>query len=200
MARDKTTRKLDPTRGSPASAEKTIISIRMPVEILSFIEGESRARGAALGLKGEDLENSINITAQINRTLEAFRSWFGLPAIVADAVEKDRAALGLGRLEYLRGRGVISGTSRARTRRAAMPSGSGPPWRQHCRRQRPSREVRFNVPAPTPSVSRMSPRLRPIAVDCRATPWTAPEIANDWGENGFRRKGVHHRAVGHHPQ
>jgi hypothetical protein len=101
MAREKTPRKLEPTRGSPASAEKTIISIRMPVEILSFVEGESRARGAALGLKGQDLENSINITAQINRTLEAFRAWFGLPAIVADAVEKDRAALGLGRLEYL---------------------------------------------------------------------------------------------------
>jgi hypothetical protein len=101
MAREKTTRKLEPTRGSPASAEKTIISIRMPVEILSFVEGESRARGAALGLKGDDLENAINITAQINRTLEAFRSWFGLPAIVADALEKDRAALGLGRLEYL---------------------------------------------------------------------------------------------------
>jgi hypothetical protein len=101
MAREKTTRKLEPTRGSPASAEKTIISIRMPIEILSFVEGESRARGAALGLKGDDLENSINITAQINRTLEAFRSWFGLPAIVADAVEKDRAAIGLGRLEYL---------------------------------------------------------------------------------------------------
>jgi hypothetical protein len=101
MGGEKTTRKLEPSRGSPASAEKTIISIRMPIEILSFVEGESRARGAALGLKGVDLESSINITAQINRTLEAFRCWFGLPAIVADAVEKDRAALGLGRLEYL---------------------------------------------------------------------------------------------------
>jgi hypothetical protein len=101
MAREKTTRKLEPTRGSPASPEKTIISIRMPIEILSFVEGESRARGAALGLKGEDLDHAVNITAQINRTLEAFRSWFGLPAIVADAVEKDRGALGLGRLEYL---------------------------------------------------------------------------------------------------
>ena len=33
--------------------------------------------------------------------LEALRSWFGLPAMVADAVERDRDALGLGRLEYL---------------------------------------------------------------------------------------------------
>ena len=92
---------LEVTRGSQASAEKTIISIRMPIEVLNFVEGESRARAAALGLKGEDLESAINVTAQINRMLEALRSWFGLPAIVAEAVEKDRAALGLGRLEYL---------------------------------------------------------------------------------------------------
>ena len=92
---------LEVTRGSQASAEKTIISIRMPIEVLHFVEGESRARAAALGLKGEDLESAINVTAQINRMLEALRSWFGLPAIVAEAIEKDRAALGLGRLEYL---------------------------------------------------------------------------------------------------
>ncbi len=92
---------LEPSRGVAASAEKSIISVRMPVEVLRFVEDESRTRGAALGLKGPDLENAINITAQINRTLEALRSWFGLPAIVAEAVEKDRAALGLGRLEYL---------------------------------------------------------------------------------------------------
>ena len=92
---------LESSRGSPASAEKTIISIRMPVEVLHFVEGESRARAAGLGLKGEDLEGAINITAQINRMLESLRSWFGLPAIVAEAVEKDRATLGLGRLEYL---------------------------------------------------------------------------------------------------
>jgi len=91
----------EPTRGVAASAEKSIISIRMPVEVLNFVEGESRARAAALGLKGADLESAINITAQINRMLEGLRSWFGLPAIVAEAAEKDRAALGLGRLEYL---------------------------------------------------------------------------------------------------
>ena len=101
MARDKITRKAEPTRGSQASAEKTIISIRMPIEVLNFVEGESRSRAASLGLKGADVEGAINITAQINRMLESLRSWFGLPAMVADAVEKDRAALGLGRLEYL---------------------------------------------------------------------------------------------------
>jgi hypothetical protein len=101
MAREKRSRKTEPSRGSPASAEKTIISIRMPIEILNFVEGESRSRAATLGLKGDELEGAINITAQINRMLESLRSWFGLPAIVADVVEKDRAALGLGRLEYL---------------------------------------------------------------------------------------------------
>ena len=73
----------------------------MPLEILSFVEGESRARAAGLGLKGDDLESAINVTAQINRMLEALRCWFGLPAIVAEAAERDRASLHLGRLEYL---------------------------------------------------------------------------------------------------
>ena len=99
--REKAARRTESTRGSQASAEKTIISIRMPIEILHFVEGESRARAASLGLKGDDLEGAINITGQINRTLEAFRSWFGLPAVVAEAIEKDRAALGLGRLDYV---------------------------------------------------------------------------------------------------
>ena len=100
--KDRAVRKAsESTRGSPASAEKSIISIRMPIEVLNFVEGESRSRAAGLGLKGADLEGAINITAQINRMLEALRTWFGLPAIVAEAAEKDRAALGLGRLEYL---------------------------------------------------------------------------------------------------
>lgn len=83
------------------SSEKTVVSIRMPIEVLRFVEDQSRIRAAALGLKGADLESAINVTAQINRTLEAVRSWFGLPAMVAESVEKDRDALGLGRLEYL---------------------------------------------------------------------------------------------------
>ncbi len=100
--RDRSSAKpIEPSRGVAASAEKSIISIRMPIEVLNFVEGESRARAAGLGLKGADLESAINITAQINRMLEGLRSWFGLPAIVAEAAEKDRSALGLGRLEYL---------------------------------------------------------------------------------------------------
>jgi hypothetical protein len=100
-SRERTPRKVELTRGSQASPEKTIVSIRMPLEVLSFVEGESRARAAALGLRGEDLESAINITAQINRMLESLRSWFGLPLLVAEAIEKDRGALGLGRIEYL---------------------------------------------------------------------------------------------------
>jgi hypothetical protein len=76
--RDRSSAKpLEPSRGVAASAEKSIISIRMPVEVLTFVEGESRARAAALGLKGADLESAINITAQINRMLEGLRNWFG---------------------------------------------------------------------------------------------------------------------------
>jgi hypothetical protein len=102
MARERTVRRIpETTRGSAASAEKAIVSIRMPIEILAFVEAEARARAAALGLRGGELESAVNVTATINRTLDAFRSWFNLPGIVAELVEKDRAALGLGRLEYL---------------------------------------------------------------------------------------------------
>jgi hypothetical protein len=73
----------------------------MPVEVLNIVEGESRARAATLGLTGTDREGTISIAAQINRMLKGLRRWFGLPAIVAEAEDKDRAALGLGRLEYL---------------------------------------------------------------------------------------------------
>jgi hypothetical protein len=78
-----------------------LAGIRIPVEVLNFAEGESRARAATLGLTDADLEGAINITAQINRMLEGQRSWYGLPAIVAEVAEKDCAVLGLGRLEYL---------------------------------------------------------------------------------------------------
>jgi len=113
---------LEPSRGVAASAEKSIISIRMPVEVLKFIEDESRARAAALGLKGADLENAINITAQINRTLDSLRSWFSLPAIVAEAAEKDRAALGLPALRGHR-------EERARLRPRGLSAREGL-WRQ----------------------------------------------------------------------
>ncbi len=83
------------------SGEKSIVSIRMPAEILEFIEREARARAAALGLKGEDLEAAVNVTATVNRILEGVRTWFALPGMVVDALERDRAELALGRLEYL---------------------------------------------------------------------------------------------------
>jgi hypothetical protein len=86
---------------SRTTTEKSIVSVRMPAELVAFVEEEARARAAALGLKGEAVEAAVNMTATINRTLEAFRTWFGLPSIVAEAIERDRAALGLGRLEYL---------------------------------------------------------------------------------------------------
>ena len=97
MARADRKNRTEPTR----SAEKTIVSIRMPVEVLEFVEREARARAAGLGLNGEDLDAAINITATINRTLEAIRSWFALPSVVVDALESDRDALGLGRVDYL---------------------------------------------------------------------------------------------------
>jgi hypothetical protein len=83
------------------SAEKTIVSVRMPAELVAFVQDEARARAVALGLAGDDLEAAVNMTATINRTLEAMRSWFALPGVVVEAVERDRAALGLGRVEYL---------------------------------------------------------------------------------------------------
>ena len=85
----------------PRSGEKSIVSIRMPAEILAFIEREARARAAALGLKGEDLHGPVNVTATVNGILEAVRTWFALPSVVVEVLERDRAELNLGRLEYL---------------------------------------------------------------------------------------------------
>jgi hypothetical protein len=44
---------------------------------------------------------STDLTPHVNRYLEGLRSWFGLPDAAVRLLDADRAAMKLGRFEYL---------------------------------------------------------------------------------------------------
>ncbi len=87
------------------SSEKTVLSVRMPMEVAAFIQEEARARALAAGVSESDLpepgERALNMTKMVNTILDAVRTYFSLPAVLVEKLEADRKALQLTRLEYL---------------------------------------------------------------------------------------------------
>jgi hypothetical protein len=71
----------------PAS-DKVMQTFRMPRVLVGF-------------LKAEGARNGRDLTAQVLRILEGFRSHFGLPEAAAALLEADRRRLGMERYEYL---------------------------------------------------------------------------------------------------
>ena len=67
-----------------------------PPALKARIMAEVEREAALLAAAGPEADRPARAPAPARR-----RTWFGLPAIVAEAIERDRAALGLGRLEYL---------------------------------------------------------------------------------------------------
>jgi len=90
---------------SSRSGEKTVLSIRMPMEVATFIQEEARARALAAGVSEKELpepgERALNLTRMVNTILDAVRTYFSLPAVLVERLEADRKALKLTRLEYL---------------------------------------------------------------------------------------------------
>jgi hypothetical protein len=90
---------------TPRTGEKAVLSVRMPMELANFIQEEARARALAAGVAEKDLpepgERALNLTRMVNTILDAFRTYFSLPAILVERLEADRKALKLGRLDYL---------------------------------------------------------------------------------------------------
>jgi hypothetical protein len=70
------------------TGEKVMLTFRMPLELAAFV-------------KVEALKGGRDVTAHVNRWLEGFRSYFGLPSAAQAVLEADRKALGLDRFEYL---------------------------------------------------------------------------------------------------
>jgi hypothetical protein len=63
-------------------------TFRMTRELVTFLRGDADSRG-------------LDLTAYVNKMLDGFRTWFGLPHAAAVLLDADREALGLHRYEYL---------------------------------------------------------------------------------------------------
>ena len=65
-----------------------LAAFRIPRQLHGTMAEESRAEG-------------LDLTAYVNRLFDGFLHYFGLPGIIRENLERDRAALGLSRYEYL---------------------------------------------------------------------------------------------------
>jgi hypothetical protein len=83
MAKEKAGRE-DPFQ----STEKVMQTFRMTRELVAFLKNEASAKG-------------LDLTAYVNRMLEGVRTWFALPDAASHLLEADRAALNMGRYEYI---------------------------------------------------------------------------------------------------
>jgi hypothetical protein len=63
-------------------------AFRIPRHLHVAMTEESRAEG-------------LDLTAYVNRLFDGFLNHFGLPSIVRESLERDRAALGFNRYDYL---------------------------------------------------------------------------------------------------
>ena len=70
------------------TTERIMQTFRMPRDLVVFLKAEAAASGR-------------DLTPHVNRYLEGLRSWFGLPEAAVRLLDADRAAMKLGRFEYL---------------------------------------------------------------------------------------------------
>lgn len=75
--------------GTPSlSSTRTMVAFRIPTPLHGEITKEALAA-------------SLDLTSFVNRALAGYMHYFGLPTpVVEEALERDRAQLGLGRFEY----------------------------------------------------------------------------------------------------
>jgi hypothetical protein len=71
-----------------SSTEKLMQTFRMPRELVTFLRSEADRNGR-------------DLTAFVNRHLEALRTWFGLPEAASTLLDADRELLKMERYEYL---------------------------------------------------------------------------------------------------
>jgi len=90
---------------TPRTGEKAVLSVRMPMELATFIQEEARARALAAGVAEKEIpepgDRALNLSRMVNTILDAFRTYFSLPVVLVERLEADRKALKLGRLDYL---------------------------------------------------------------------------------------------------
>jgi hypothetical protein len=71
-----------------SSTEKLMQTFRLPRELVAF-------------LKADAAKNGLDLTAYVNKMLDAVRTWYGLPLAAAQLLEADREGLKMRRYEYL---------------------------------------------------------------------------------------------------
>ena len=71
-----------------STSEKTMQTFRLPRELVAFLRAEATQRG-------------LDLTAYVTRILDAFMTYYGLPAAAVSLLESDREALRMGRYEYV---------------------------------------------------------------------------------------------------
>jgi hypothetical protein len=90
---------------APRTGEKAVLSVRMPMELATFIQEEARARALAAGVAETEIpepgDRALNLSRMVNTILDAVRTYFSLPVVLVERLEADRKALKLGRLDYL---------------------------------------------------------------------------------------------------
>lgn len=71
-----------------SSTEKLMQTFRLPRELVAF-------------LKDDAAKNGLDLTAYVNKMLDAVRTWYGMPVAAGQLLEADREGLKMRRYEYL---------------------------------------------------------------------------------------------------
>lgn len=72
---------------TPGTGEKVMQTYRLPRDLVSFLKKQAEERG-------------LDLTAFVNRVLDGYRTYFGLPIVASEVLERDREALGMDQLDY----------------------------------------------------------------------------------------------------
>ncbi len=69
------------------TTEKIMQTYRMPRDLVEYLKKQAQDLG-------------LDLTAFVNRVLDGYRTYYGLPLAVSENLEAARESLGLGKLEY----------------------------------------------------------------------------------------------------
>jgi hypothetical protein len=72
----------------PLTDEKPVVSFRMSFKLTAWLKEVSSARGWSMN-------------EYVVSTLDGLRSWWRLPAMIADVLEADRKAMGMDQFDYI---------------------------------------------------------------------------------------------------
>jgi hypothetical protein len=69
------------------TGDKVMQTYRLPRELVSFLKKQAEDRG-------------LDLTAFVNRVLDGYRTYYGLPIVASEVLERDREELDMDQLDY----------------------------------------------------------------------------------------------------